>query len=132
MNGTGRDNDRAVKPPWLAERLLRWWLPRGVLGASILGDAREELTEYRDSGGALPPSLWYWLHAFRIGAHYVVRTLDPAGWGALAAVSLCSLFDSVMDQCMTVLVPNSPSGMDPARELSSWSSTTPPASRSTR
>ncbi len=74
MNGKGQGSDDGVQPPALAERLLRWWLPRGVLGASILGDAREELTEYRDSGGALPPSLWYWLHAFRIGAHYVVRT----------------------------------------------------------
>lgn len=57
-------------PPRLAERLLRWWLPRGVVGDSILGDAREELLEYRERGGFLPPALWYWLHALRIAGHY--------------------------------------------------------------
>lgn len=59
-----------TEPPGLAERLLRWWLPRGVVGDSILGDAREELLDYRRDGGRTPPALWYWFHALRIGAHY--------------------------------------------------------------
>ena len=67
-------NERRGNPPRFAERLLRWWLPRGIVGDSILGDAREELLEYRNRGGALPPGFWYWLHALRIGAHYAWRT----------------------------------------------------------
>ncbi len=66
-------------PPRLAERLLRWWLPDGVVGDSILGDVREEFLEYaRRNGRRLPPGLWYWLHGVGIAAHYVWRTSDSA------------------------------------------------------
>jgi predicted permease len=55
------------------------------VGDSIVGDAREELLEYRERGGLLPPGLWYWLHALRIGAHYVWRSPATDGDPALDA-----------------------------------------------
>ena len=65
------------EPPRLAERALRWWLPDGVLGDSILGDAREEFLEYvRNDRRRLPLALWYWLHALRIAGYYVWRLPD--------------------------------------------------------
>ena len=61
-------------PPRWAERFLRWWLPDGVVGDSIMGDAREEFHEYaRREGLRLPPGVWYWLHCAGIAAHYVWR-----------------------------------------------------------
>ena len=65
------------EPPRLAERALRWWLPDGVLGDSILGDAREEFLEYvRNDRRRVPLALWYWLHALRIAGYYVWRLPD--------------------------------------------------------
>ena len=57
--------------------MLRWWLPDGVLGESILGDAREEFLEYvRSARRRLPSAVWYWLYALRIAGHYAWRSPD--------------------------------------------------------
>ena len=59
------------RPPRVAERLLRLFLPVGVVGDSIVGDAREEYAEYMRSGG-LMPAVWYWMHVTRLACGYVV------------------------------------------------------------
>lgn len=64
---------RPVEPPRLAERLLRVWLPRGVVGDSIIGDAREEFAEYVRRRGGRFRAMWYWLHALRLAANYAWR-----------------------------------------------------------
>jgi predicted permease len=60
---------RPLRPPRLAEWLLRACLPRGVTGDSILGDAREELLAYARSGG-IAPRLWYCFHALGVARAY--------------------------------------------------------------
>jgi putative ABC transport system permease protein len=59
------------EPPRLAEWLLRKVLPAGVVGDSILGDAREEYAEYTRRGGVAAPA-WYWLHALRLVFGYLI------------------------------------------------------------
>lgn len=59
------------EPPRLAEWLLGRVLPRDVVGRSILGDVREEHAEYVGRGG-WAPDVWYWLHAARVAAGYLV------------------------------------------------------------
>ena len=68
----------------MAEWLLRWWLPRGVVGDSIVGDSREEFCEYRREHGALAGAMWYWAHVLRIAGHYTLgdsarENGEPAG-----------------------------------------------------
>ena len=58
-------------PPALAEALLRLAVPSGVVGDSIIGDAREEYAAYARSGG-FAPGLWYWIHVVRLVGGYVV------------------------------------------------------------
>jgi putative ABC transport system permease protein len=60
---------RSIRPPRLAEWLLRSCLPGGVTGDSILGDAREELLAYAAAGG-IAPRLWYCFHALGIARAY--------------------------------------------------------------
>jgi len=58
-------------PPRLAERALRAVLPFGVVGDSIVGDAREEYAQYVASGG-FAPRAWYWVHATRLAGGYLM------------------------------------------------------------
>lgn len=60
-----------LQPPALAEWLLRLVLPPGVVGDSIVGDAREEFAEYTRRGG-VAPAVWYWLHAARLAGGYMI------------------------------------------------------------
>ncbi len=53
---------RNLEPPRTAERLLRRVVPAGVVGRSILGDAREEYLEQVEAGSRLSASVWYWKH----------------------------------------------------------------------
>jgi len=64
------------RPPKLAERFLRWWLPSGIVGDSIVGDAREEFTEYVRSGKPWPSGLWYWGRVLAIAVYYTWDTSD--------------------------------------------------------
>jgi len=64
-------NPGSTRPPGVAEWLLRLLLPAGVVGDSIVGDAREELNEYARNGG-VAPAIWYWIHAARLAGGYVV------------------------------------------------------------
>lgn len=62
--------DRADRrPPRLAEWLLERCVPRGRVGQSVVGDAREEFDAHLHSGSIVPPSVWYWLHILPIVAH---------------------------------------------------------------
>jgi predicted permease len=63
-----------MRPPRVAEWLLRAFLPSGVTGDSILGDAREELLAYARSGG-LAPRLWYCFHALGIARAYAFEVV---------------------------------------------------------
>ncbi|MEM7414059.1 MAG: ABC transporter permease [Gemmatimonadota bacterium] len=71
-----------AQPPALAERLLALVLPSGVVGDSILGDAREEFAEYVRRGGAAP-GLWYWMHAVRLAGGYVITKGRDVEMGAI-------------------------------------------------
>jgi putative ABC transport system permease protein len=59
------------RPPLVAEWLLQRILPPGVVGDSIVGDAREEFAEHVRNGG-VAPAVWYWVHAARLAGGYVV------------------------------------------------------------
>ena len=67
-------SDRSMRPPRIVEWLLRAFLPSGVTGDSILGDAREELLAYARSGG-LAPRLWYCFHALGIARAYAFEVV---------------------------------------------------------
>lgn len=84
-------------PPRAAERLLRSVVPHGVVGQSILGDAREEFQEQLESGSLLSASIWYWRHVMGMVYRHVTdrsNATSPAlhqegGW----RVRLGSFFD---------------------------------------
>ncbi|HEX9886039.1 MAG TPA: ABC transporter permease [Longimicrobiales bacterium] len=61
-----------ASPPPLAERLLRAALPEGVVGDSIVGDAREEFAARTRAQGPRAAALWYWTHTLRVAAVYRV------------------------------------------------------------
>ena len=69
-------------PPRLTERLLHGILPRGVVGDSIVGDAREEYAEYVRRGG-MAPGLWYGLHALRLAGGYAIQEGGVGDMGAI-------------------------------------------------
>lgn len=71
-----------TRPPRLAEALLGAVLPAGVVGDSILGDAREEFVEYTRRGG-FAPRLWYWIHAARLAAGYAATRGRDVEMGTL-------------------------------------------------
>lgn len=57
-------------------------LPDGVVGDSIVGDAREEFAEYVRRGGSAP-SLWYWMHATRLTVGYLVTRRRDVEMGTI-------------------------------------------------
>jgi len=59
------------RPPRLAERLLSKFVPPGIAGRSILGDAREEYAAQLGSRPHLLADLWYWKHVLSIIARFV-------------------------------------------------------------
>lgn len=66
---TAEDDD----PPRLAERLLRRFVPPGVAGLSMLGDAREEYLEHRQRSSRFGAALWYWTHVLSIVSRFAGR-----------------------------------------------------------
>ncbi len=58
------------RPPRLAERILARFVPQGVAGQSILGDAREEYSAKLSSSSRLIADLWYWKHALSLIARF--------------------------------------------------------------
>jgi len=60
-------------PPRMAEQLLSRFVPPGVAGLSILGDAREEYLDRRRSSSRLGAALWYWKHVFSLVARFAGR-----------------------------------------------------------
>ena len=76
------------QPPRLAEWLLRQCLPAGVIGRSIVGDAREEYLEYSQSDSHLPARIWYWIYIMPIIARFLTgktptsadQTQPTGGW----------------------------------------------------
>jgi len=78
------DSERRMRPPRLAERILRACLPRGVKGLAMLGDLREEY--YARMRGPEPPSprlwrsrgpryvrngFWFWREALLLSLRYM-------------------------------------------------------------
>lgn len=57
-------------PPRLAERLLGWALPGGLVGRSIRGDLRQEFEERHAGASPQAMTFWYWRQASRLAAHY--------------------------------------------------------------
>ncbi len=71
-------SSREIKhPPRLAERLLRWLLPAGIVGESILGDMREEYGQFLESGSRIPGPIWYWGRTLLIARRYVWQRSTP-------------------------------------------------------
>jgi len=73
-------------PPRLAERLLIRFVPPGIAGRSIVGDAREEYHEHRLSSSRLGAALWYWTHVLSIASRFAGRRrhqvpATPSGLG---------------------------------------------------
>ncbi len=60
-------------PPRLAEWLLRNVLPRGSLGDSILGDAREEFSQDYHSSGRGPARRKYWKNTISVAWNFARR-----------------------------------------------------------
>ena len=70
------------RPPRLAERLLARFVPAGVAGRSILGDAREEFAAQRLSRSHLAADLWYWKHVLSLVARFMTGSpRHPLGNG---------------------------------------------------
>ena len=55
-------------PPHLAERLLRWCVPDGVVGTSIMGDLRQEYNERASSMHFPSLQIWYWSQVVRVSS----------------------------------------------------------------
>jgi len=66
----------------LAELLLGFVLPPGIIGDSILGDAREEYAAYARNAG-FAPAIWYWIHATRLAFGYVITRGRDVEMGAI-------------------------------------------------
>jgi putative ABC transport system permease protein len=66
-------SDEIRRPPRLPERLLRWLLPAGIVGESIVGDMREEYAEFLESDSKIPGPIWYWGRAFLIARRYALK-----------------------------------------------------------
>ena len=58
-----------IDPPERACALLRYWLPAGTVGLSILADLYEEFDE-RVEAGAARSGLWFWYHAVTLSGRY--------------------------------------------------------------
>ena len=71
-----------IRPPRLAEALLSRVVGPGVVGRSIVGDAREEYAAHVRSGG-FAPRLWYWLHTARLVGGYLITRGGEAEMGML-------------------------------------------------
>jgi putative ABC transport system permease protein len=70
------------RPPRLAERLLARFVPSGVAGRSILGDAREEYAVQLGSGSHWTADLWYWKHVLSLITRFVTGSRrQPLGGG---------------------------------------------------
>ncbi|MGI9627131.1 MAG: ADOP family duplicated permease [Longimicrobiales bacterium] len=63
------------RPPERADRLLRRWLPDGVLGASIVGDLHQEYSERIEAGMAPGVNRWYWRAALGLSSRYAAIRL---------------------------------------------------------
>ena len=63
------DPQRTIKPPRLADRLLRKCLPHGTKGLAILGDLREDYHARVAEGR--PTHWWYWREALLLSFRYM-------------------------------------------------------------
>jgi predicted permease len=71
---TDDERDPGWNPPRIAEQLLRRLVPRGPIGRSILGDAREEYGSLAGTGSPMKASLRYWGVVASIGLHFLGRS----------------------------------------------------------
>ena len=68
------DPQRTIKPPRLADRLLRKCLPHGMKGLAILGDLREDYHARVAEGRRA--DWWYWREALLLSFRYMNMTDD--------------------------------------------------------
>ncbi len=90
--GSGGSGRPTRGPPALAESLLEWALPDGLVGQTIVGDLRQE---YHERAAETPKGLavWFWAQSLRLAGHYVAlrvtgrwpRYGQARGWRAEAA-----------------------------------------------
>ncbi len=66
------------EPPRLAESLLRWLLPEGLVDESIRGDLREDHRAHQKRRGALFAHVWYCWASLTVGARYLAGVLPAA------------------------------------------------------
>ena len=62
-------------PPRKAERLLRWCLPGGLLGSSILGDLEQEFRRLAGAGSIHEARIWYWRQSLSVGLPFLGRRI---------------------------------------------------------
>jgi predicted permease len=81
-------------PPRLAQWLLRWALPEGAAGETILGDLLEEFRQRTADGrnGAL----WYWREAVSVSVRYRGCDRRRARRHARSTMSLSGIWQSVL------------------------------------
>jgi putative ABC transport system permease protein len=65
-------------PPRLAERVLEQFVPAGIAGRSIVGDAREEYIAHRESGSRILSDIWYWHHVLSVAARFATGSASVA------------------------------------------------------
>ncbi len=66
----------APLPPRFAERLLKSLVPKGVVGESMVGDAREEYQEHLERTGPIRARVRYWMQVVSLGLRYGGRPTD--------------------------------------------------------
>ncbi|MHC4609310.1 MAG: ABC transporter permease, partial [Planctomycetota bacterium] len=69
-----------MNPPRIAERVLRRLVPAGIIGETIVGDAREEYAHNVARVGRLRARLLYWTNVVNVGKAYrgTAATIQPS------------------------------------------------------
>ena len=81
-------------PPKLAQWLLRWTLPEGAAGDTILGDLLEEFRERTIDGRNA--ALWYWLEAVSVSLRYRGRDRRRARRHARSTMRFSGVWQSIL------------------------------------
>ena len=85
---------RPRTPPKLAQWLLRWTLPEGAAGETILGDLLEEFRERTTDGRNA--ALWYWLEAVSVSLRYRGRDRRRARRHARSTMRFSGVWQSIL------------------------------------
>ena len=85
---------RPRTPPKLAQSLLRWMLPEGTAGETILGDLLQEFRERTTDGRHT--ALWYWREALSVSLHYRGRDRRRARRQARSTMRFSGIWHSML------------------------------------